>query len=52
MVQLGTWDESYALANAAVSQMTIDEKLGLIIGTGQLNPNSESTLRQSCRIRN
>jgi len=34
---LGTWDESYALANAVIAQMTLDEKLGIIIGTGQLN---------------
>jgi len=34
---LGTWNESYALANAVVAQMTLDEKLGVIIGTGQLN---------------
>lgn len=34
---LGTWTESYALANTVVAQMTLDEKLGVIIGTGQLN---------------
>lgn len=34
---LGTWDDSYALANAVIAQMTLDEKLGVIIGTGQLN---------------
>jgi hypothetical protein len=33
----GTWDESYALANTVIAQMTLDEKLGVIIGTGQLN---------------
>ncbi|KAF8646427.1 hypothetical protein AX16_007220 [Volvariella volvacea WC 439] len=34
-----TWDEAYTLANNAVSQMTLDEKLGIVIGTGQLNSN-------------
>ena len=34
---LGTWNESYALANTVIAQMTLDEKLGVIIGTGQLN---------------
>jgi hypothetical protein len=35
----GTWDEAYALASSAVAQMTLDEKLGIAVGTGQLNPN-------------
>jgi hypothetical protein len=34
---LGTWTESYALANTVIAQMTLDEKLRVIIGTGQLN---------------
>ncbi|KAG2020918.1 cellulose-binding beta-glucosidase [Coprinopsis cinerea AmutBmut pab1-1] len=34
-----TWDEAYDLANNVVSQMTLDEKLGIVRGTGQLNPN-------------
>ena len=33
----GSWDEAYELANKTVAQMTMDEKLGIIIGTGQLN---------------
>jgi len=37
ILSLGTWDESYALANTVIAQMTLDEKLGIIIGTGQLN---------------
>ncbi|PPQ82385.1 hypothetical protein CVT25_008346 [Psilocybe cyanescens] len=37
LVSPGTWDESYTLANAAVAQMTIDEKMGIVAGTGQLN---------------
>lgn len=35
----GTWEESYGLATGIVNQMTIDEKLGMVIGTGQLNTN-------------
>ncbi|KAF4587087.1 hypothetical protein EYR40_011108 [Pleurotus pulmonarius] len=31
------WDESYALANAKVAQMTIDEKVGILTGVGQFN---------------
>ncbi|KAF5324603.1 hypothetical protein D9611_004153 [Ephemerocybe angulata] len=37
--QARTWDEAYALATSTVSQMTLDEKLGIAIGTGQLNSN-------------
>ncbi|KJA21128.1 glycoside hydrolase family 3 protein [Hypholoma sublateritium FD-334 SS-4] len=33
----GTWDDSYALANSTVAQMTIDEKIGIVKGTGQLS---------------
>ncbi|KAJ3517116.1 hypothetical protein NLJ89_g706 [Agrocybe chaxingu] len=32
-----SWDESYRLANNVIAQMTLDEKLGIVIGTGQLN---------------
>ena len=32
------------MANAAVAQMTLTEKLGVVRGTGQLNSNRESTL--------
>ncbi|KAF8188327.1 glycoside hydrolase family 3 protein [Pholiota molesta] len=32
-----TWDASYALANSTTAQMTLDEKLGIVIGTGQLS---------------
>jgi hypothetical protein len=34
---VGTWDESFSLANNIIAQMTLDEKLGVVIGTGQLN---------------
>ncbi|KAH6919134.1 beta-glucosidase [Coprinopsis sp. MPI-PUGE-AT-0042] len=34
-----TWDEAYAQAQNVVSQMTIDEKIGIVSGTGQLNAN-------------
>ncbi|PPQ63349.1 hypothetical protein CVT24_006722 [Panaeolus cyanescens] len=34
-----SWDEAYTLANNAVNQMTLDEKIGIVRGTGQLNPN-------------
>ncbi len=36
---LGSWDDAYKLANAAVAQMTLSEKIGIIKGTGQLNGN-------------
>ncbi|KAF4583646.1 hypothetical protein EYR38_002401 [Pleurotus pulmonarius] len=32
-----SWDDSYALANAKVAQMTIDEKVGILTGVGQFN---------------
>ncbi|KIY53470.1 glycoside hydrolase family 3 protein [Fistulina hepatica ATCC 64428] len=32
---LRSWDEAYALANATVAQMTMDEKLNLTIGEGE-----------------
>ncbi|KAJ3535836.1 hypothetical protein NMY22_g6301 [Coprinellus aureogranulatus] len=35
--QARTWDEAYSLASATVNQMTIDEKLGIAYGTGQLS---------------
>lgn len=31
-VLLGSWDESYALAHKVVSQMTVDEKVGVLTG--------------------
>ncbi|GLB42493.1 putative glycoside hydrolase family 3 protein [Lyophyllum shimeji] len=34
---LRSWDDSYAMAAATVAQMTLDEKLGVVTGTGQLN---------------
>ncbi|TFK25771.1 glycoside hydrolase family 3 protein [Coprinopsis marcescibilis] len=34
-----TWDEAYEVSRNVVGQMTLDEKLGLLIGTGQLNGN-------------
>lgn len=34
---LRSWEESYALANAVTAQMTMDEKIGIVTGTGQLN---------------
>ncbi|KAF9460178.1 glycoside hydrolase family 3 protein [Collybia nuda] len=36
---LRSWDDAYALANTAVGQMTLDEKIGIVTGTGQLNAN-------------
>jgi hypothetical protein len=36
---LGSWEESYNLANAVVGQMTLNEKIGIVTGTGQLNSN-------------
>ncbi|KAF4562928.1 hypothetical protein EYR40_007359 [Pleurotus pulmonarius] len=32
-----SWDESYALANATVAQMTLDEKVGILTGVGQFS---------------
>lgn len=34
---IGSWDESYALANAKIAQMTLDEKVGILTGVGQFN---------------
>ncbi|KAJ7614790.1 glycoside hydrolase family 3 protein [Roridomyces roridus] len=34
---LRTWDAAAALANATVSQLTLDEKIGLVTGVGQFN---------------
>ncbi|KAF9533583.1 glycoside hydrolase family 3 protein [Crepidotus variabilis] len=34
-----SWDDAYGLANKAASNMTLDEKLGIVTGTGQLNAN-------------
>lgn len=36
---LRSWEDAYALANATVAQMTLDEKIGVVTGTGQLNSN-------------
>lgn len=36
---LRSWEDAYALANATVVQMTLDEKIGVVTGTGQLNSN-------------
>lgn len=30
----GSWEKSFALANAAVEQMTLDEKIGVVSGVG------------------
>ncbi|KAF8638262.1 hypothetical protein AX17_002284 [Amanita inopinata Kibby_2008] len=32
-----TWDEAYSLASTTVSQLTLDEKVGIVTGNGQLN---------------
>ncbi|KAG8807101.1 hypothetical protein FRC17_004655 [Serendipita sp. 399] len=32
-----SWSESYALANSVVSQMTLDEKIGMVSGVGTFN---------------
>ncbi|KAG6861072.1 hypothetical protein C0995_004170 [Termitomyces sp. Mi166 len=32
-----SWEDSYALANTTVSAMTVDEKIGIVRGIGQLN---------------
>ncbi|KAF8635171.1 hypothetical protein AX15_000506 [Amanita polypyramis BW_CC] len=34
---LRTWDQAYQMAGATVAQMTLDEKIGLVTGDGQLN---------------
>ncbi|KAG6847928.1 hypothetical protein H0H93_004816, partial [Arthromyces matolae] len=34
---LRSWEDSYALANATASAMTLDEKIGIVKGTGQLS---------------
>ncbi|KAJ3570123.1 hypothetical protein NP233_g4610 [Leucocoprinus birnbaumii] len=36
---LRSWDDAYALADAVVARMTLDEKVGVVTGTGQLNSN-------------
>jgi beta-glucosidase len=38
----GSWEDAYSLANAVVAQMTLDEKIGIVTGTGQLNPKRSS----------
>ncbi|KAH0583308.1 hypothetical protein H2248_011176 [Termitomyces sp. 'cryptogamus'] len=35
---LRSWEDSFTLANATASAMTIEEKIGIVRGTGQLNP--------------
>ncbi len=40
----GSWDDSYALANSTVAQMTIDEIIGIVKGTGQLSSTRKSRL--------
>ncbi|PFH45157.1 glycoside hydrolase family 3 protein, partial [Amanita thiersii Skay4041] len=35
---LRTWDEAYSLAKSTVSQLTLDEKIGIVTGNGRLNP--------------
>lgn len=39
----GTWDQAYQLANDIVSQMTLDEKIGLVTGDGLLNSSRKTT---------
>jgi hypothetical protein len=33
----GSWDDAFALAQTAVAQMTIDEKVGVVTGQGQFS---------------
>lgn len=33
----GTWDAAFTLAQQAVAQMTIDEKVGVVTGQGQFS---------------
>ena len=33
----GSWEDSYDLANAMAQRMTLNEKIGIVSGTGQLN---------------
>jgi beta-glucosidase len=34
---LGSWEDSYALADSIVAQLTLDEKIGIVKGVGVIN---------------
>lgn len=46
---LRSWDESYQLAEEAVSQMTQDEKLGMLIGAGQFGSRCVGNIKPPSR---
>lgn len=54
--QLGTWEDARALANVTTTQLTLDEKVGILIGKGQFgsrcvgdtNPVSRLSIPNLC----
>lgn len=40
----GSWDEANSLARSVIAKMTVNEKLNVVIGTGQRNAQSKCVL--------
>ncbi|KAJ7138264.1 glycoside hydrolase family 3 protein [Mycena epipterygia] len=47
---LRSWDEAYALANATVAQLTLNEKIGLVTGVGQFNSRCVGNVSPVARL--
>ncbi|KAJ6533421.1 glycoside hydrolase family 3 protein [Mycena vulgaris] len=47
---LRSWDEAYSLANATVTKLTLDEKIGLVTGVGQLNSRCVGNVSPVARL--
>lgn len=45
-----SWTESYTLANATVSQMTLDEKIGVVTGVGTFNSRCAGSTTPVARL--
>ncbi|KAJ7473766.1 glycoside hydrolase family 3 protein [Mycena galericulata] len=47
---LRSWEESFALANATVAQLTLDEKIGLVTGVGQFSSRCVGNVSPVARL--
>ncbi|KAF7341180.1 Glycoside hydrolase family 3 protein [Mycena venus] len=47
---LRSWTEAFALANATVAQLTLDEKIGLVTGVGQFNSRCVGNVSPVARL--
>ncbi|KAJ7114672.1 glycoside hydrolase family 3 protein [Mycena crocata] len=47
---LRTWKDAYALSNATVAQLTLDEKIGLVTGVGQFSSRCVGNVKPVPRL--